>query len=65
MKAEMKSELEKKATDIKKAENTRRIELGMLGELIDRYPAEAREKIRKRLAPNADRPPRNSLVLRE
>ena len=33
--------------DIKKQENERRIKLAMLGLLIEEYPKEAREKIRK------------------
>ena len=43
----MKREFENKITDVKKAEHTRRTELAMLYLLIDKYPLQVREKIRK------------------
>ena len=51
--------------NVRKSENDRRIELGMLGLLVEKYPKEAKEKVRKL---PLDSPPRNTektLVLRE
>ena len=47
----MKRKFDNKVTDVKKAEETRRTELAMLGLLIEKHPWEAREKVLK-LAPD-------------
>ncbi len=42
-----------KISDIKEQDRYRRIDLAMLGKLIEMYPKEAKEKVRKLLAENA------------
>lgn len=46
----MNSNFDNKLTDIKQAEQTRRTELAMMGLLMDRYPEQARAKLRKGMA---------------
>ncbi len=46
----MSENLDTQLTDPKKDETTRRIELGMLGLLVEKYPFEAREKLQKQTA---------------
>ncbi len=48
--------------NVRKSENDRRIELGMLGLLVEKYPAEARAKVRK-LPP--ERQPNSSFPAKE
>ncbi len=61
----MKRNLDNKLTDIKKAEQDRRTELAMLGLLIEKYPNEAAEKIRRKSRRQSVEESEKPLVLRE
>jgi len=61
----MKNNFDNKTAGIKEQENKRRIELGMLGLLIEEYPNEAREKLRKVSTVHRGKAAEKPLVLRE